>query len=33
MLEVMDHVRQTQIVTGTKAQWVELFPEIALGPP
>ncbi|HRH78157.1 MAG TPA: biopolymer transporter ExbD [Cellvibrionaceae bacterium] len=31
MLEVMDHVRQTQIVTGTQAQWVELFPEIALG--
>ncbi len=31
MLEVMDHVRQTQIVTGAQAQWVELFPEIALG--
>ncbi|HEY6530302.1 MAG TPA: biopolymer transporter ExbD [Cellvibrionaceae bacterium] len=31
MLEVMDHVRQTQIVTGTQAQWVELFPEISLG--
>lgn len=31
MLEVMDHVKQTQIVTGTQAQWVELFPEISLG--
>jgi biopolymer transport protein ExbD len=31
VLEVMDHVRQTQIVTGTQAQWVELFPEISLG--
>jgi biopolymer transport protein ExbD len=31
MLEVMDHVRQTQIVTGTQAQWVELFPDISLG--
>lgn len=31
MLEVMDHVRQTQIIVGAQAQWVELFPEISLG--
>ncbi|MEY4588649.1 MAG: hypothetical protein RL497_725 [Pseudomonadota bacterium] len=31
MLEVMDHLRQTQIVNGTQAQWVELFPDISLG--
>lgn len=31
MLEVMDHVRQSQVVSGTQAQWVELFPDISLG--